>query len=165
MITKGFDVEGSFNKHLKTIVASLQSEINTALSTSHTFGFYAQRSPETFPSVRTWFGQAAGINTRRHRFQTRVQVDIFVKSDDITKADRELLILLRDNIAYQLGIRSERSAFHAYFNASGYFANAATPSARGYARLELANPGGWRELPQDDPYIACVSLDFFIFYR
>lgn len=165
MITRGFDVEASFHKTVRAKLLVVQNAINTALGTSYTIAYYPQRNAETFPSVRSWFFQSGGISKGRHAFVSRVQIDIYVKSDDPTKENRQLLTLIRDNLAHELGITTQRSAFHAYFNASGYFANALTPPDRGMARLELANPGGWRDVPQGDPYVRCLSLDFNIFYR
>lgn len=161
LTTLGFDVEGTFFKRLKAIVALIETDLQTA-SQAEALTFYPQREPETFPAVRCRLLAGAGIERRRR--VARVQIDLFVESDP-AYPDDGLLALIRDSLEARLGISTKRAAFHAYFDALGYFANAAGPAFRRHARLELVDPaGGWPEVIQPVPEIKCISRDFKILY-
>lgn len=160
--TIGFDLEGSFNKMVRTHVAAIQGEINAALGTSHVIAYYPQQNPESFPSVRSWFFATGGQEGRR--LVDRVQLDVNVKSADINNPDRRLARLIRDSLADRLGLKSSRTEWKGFFDVKGYFANAMAPNNRQTVYLELASTAGWTQIPDEDPHILKFSIDFKILY-
>ena len=156
--TYGFNVEGSFHTLVEAQLAIIQTEINAALSTSHTIAYYPQRQIETFPSVRGWVFMGAEADDRRHRLTDRIQLDIFVKSANASYPDRRLAMLIRDGLMSKLGFSTKRSAFFAHFDVKNYFANPSSPTTLNKCRIEQTSP--WQDLPPSDPLITQFQSDF-----
>lgn len=173
--TSGFDIRESFTKLIENvggqITTSLQAGV--AASTPGLDGLAADISidvvrgapAETFPSIQLWFYQGAGGDSLRKI--ERCQMNILVKSTVPEIPDDRLLLIIRDSLQFNMGLRIGRSHLRAYFDKKGYFLNPTTPSVRNGPRVEFADSGGWGPLPNenDDPFVSGITRDFNIFYK
>lgn len=160
--TYGFNVEASFHNLFSTHCEAIQTDVNTALGTSHDLQYLQQHAAEVFPSVRGWFYLSAVPDAKRDKLVSIAQIDLFVHSPDYTLPDRRLLLLIRDGLMRRLDLQTTRNGFYALFTVKDYFTSLISPTQIGTARLETK---GWREIPEPDPHVSRLSADFKVFHR
>jgi hypothetical protein len=166
LITTGFDVEGSFLLHLAGFVGEIQTELNATrpAEAALEIHFYSQRLPENFPAVTAIIGQGAGESGLRR--VTRVQVNLFARTDEPSQPADWLLVLLRDTLMAKLGFSSKKVKWQTYFDARGWYADQVSPRRLQRPRLEPADPGGWVPIQDEErPEISGLTRDFNIFYK
>ncbi len=156
--TFGYLTRASFHKLMKAHTATIQSEINALIGTSHDLAYYAQMQAETFPSIRGWVYLRDDPDSRLSKLCDMVQLDLFIQSASPTQPDTRLLELMEAGVRGCLDIRTARDGFYAYFDVKNWLQSSVSPPTIGRCRLELQRPG-FVERP-DEPGITRWQADF-----
>lgn len=167
--TYSYNVRRSFHELMTAKAAAILSDLQAFLDdqgttpySTITLPYYAQKQPESFPSIRGWVYLRDEPNARRHRLEDYIQSDIFVKSASESTPDIRLIEFIEGSLRERLNLKTSRNGFYAYFPVLDYVSDPVSPRQIGNCRIETS---GWRDAPDDDPLITRWLAEFKITHR
>lgn len=166
-----YNVRSSWNKHIKAQATGIQADLRVWIAAPGTtrpysaveLPYYAEKQPESYPSIRGWLLLPDVPTPARSRLVDTVQLDIFIKSLSSATPDKRLLEFIQGSLMQRLDIRTGRNGFYGYFDVYDYAANPTNPRKIGRCRIESRS--GFRDMPDDDPLISRRQADFRLIHK